>query len=180
MTEEEVKKFAQSCVDDMSEEEQLHLLACPDFTLDVEGVEGVEIPPAEDLRRAISEILETRDHNYIECTNWHLFSREFMVIADIADMTGDTEEQNRLEDKFEAFNIPWLKYPGSYWSMSDSNWDSNKYGIFFVKVPKRRKEDAKRAFDAYYKWLCWKDPDFKQFCREVMYDLIKGHSTTEE
>lgn len=176
MTEEEIKKFAQQCIDDMSEEEQLHLLACSDFTLDLECAEGVEVPPAEDLRRAILEILEARDHNYIECTNWHLFSREFMVIADVADLTSDTEEQNRLEDKFEAFNIPWLKYPGSYWSISDSD----KYGIFFIKVPKWRKEDAKRAFDAYYKWLCWRDSDFRQFCREIMYQMVSSDDEPQE
>ena len=170
MTEEEVKKFAQSCVDDMSEEEQLHLLACPDFTLDVEGVEGVEIPPAEDLHRAILELLEARAHNYIECSNWHLLSREYMILADIEDMLNDNEENNRLEDKLEAFGVPWLKYPNHYWSLEDNK----TYGIFFIKVPKWKKEEAERAFDAYYKWLCWKDPDFKQWSREMMYTFIAG------
>lgn len=171
MTDEEIKELARQCVESMSEEDQLHLLASSGFSIELD----IDLPPvdeqfSEKLRNAILEELEPKAHNYIECSNWHLLNREYMILADVADMLNDSEENNRLEDKLEAFGVPWLKYPNHYWSIEDNK----TYGMFFIKVPKWKKEEAERAFDAYYKWLCWKDPDFKQWSREIMYTFMAG------
>lgn len=149
--------MAREYVENMDMIERLRLLANPDDPIELE----------EEAREHVFNCLKEYDHNFIECSNWHLLSREYMVLADVEDLTSDVE-QNHLEDKMEAFEIPWIRYPGKYWSINDDN----KYGIFFLKVPKWCRDKAEKAFDAYYKWLCWRDHDFRQMCREIVYDFI--------
>lgn len=166
-----VKQFAQNCVDSMSDEDRLCLLAYPDFDLEIDDLDEKMCGASEEeLRSAILELLEPHAHNYIDCSDWHLLSKEYMLCAEVADILSEEEGNNKLEDKLEAFAVPWIKYPNKYWSLPDND----TYGIFFIKVPKWKKDAAQQAFDAYYKWLCWKDPDFKLLCRKIIYDFVCG------
>ena len=101
-------------------------------------------------------------HCYIKLKDIHLFRDEYCIF-------GDTDDEESLFNNLDAFGVNiWLC---TFFKKCYILEDHEPLGIFFIKIPKWQREEAKTAFENYFKRMNWKYSDFYEICAGAISEL---------
>ncbi len=132
----------------------------PDFDIEIDGVPL----PQEQKLAFYDECCKIAPQDvFIKLDDWHLLRDQYVIF-------GDLEDIDALRDNFEFFNVTplWLvRIDRESFSLEGHD----PLGLIFMRVPKWRREEAKKAFANYANRMEWKHKGYKKLAIGVMAEI---------